>query len=114
MMMMLLLLLPYVVTVVVSLPKRKESSYLYGRMLSELLCARKSACGTQSELPCERTEKVISKVVSYGEWKPYRLLISFRSLVYAQLLCFVGNVFEFCLIVVGHQTKRHDHFFAVF
>ena len=29
------------------------------------------SCGTQSELPRERTEKGISKVVSDGEWKPY-------------------------------------------
>ena len=28
------------------------------------------SCGTQSELPRERTEKGISKVVSDGEWKP--------------------------------------------
>ena len=93
-MLLLMLLLPDVVTVVVALPKKK-SSCLYGRLLSELLCARKS-CGTQSEVPRERTEKVISKVVSDGEWKPYRLLIFFRSLVYAQLLCFVGNGFEVC------------------
>lgn len=84
----MMLLLPDVVTVVVSLPKGKESSYLYGRLLSELLCARKK------------------RVPVY--------LFFFRSLVYAQLLCFVGNGFEFCLIVVGHQAKRHDHFFAVF
>lgn len=53
-------------------------------------------------------------IVMCSEKARTRLLIFFRRLVYAQLLCFVGNGFEFCLIVVGHQTKRHDHFFAVF
>lgn len=37
-----------------------------------------------------------------------------RGPVNAQLLCFVGNCFEFRLSVVGHLAKRHHHFFAVF
>ena len=34
------------------------------------------SCGTQSELPRERTEKVISNVVSDGEWKLYPYYIT--------------------------------------
>ena len=53
------------------------------------------SCGTQSELPRERTEKGISKVVSDGEWKPY---------VFVFLPSTVGTVARY---VVAHRCRTY-------
>ena len=56
-------------------PSRTQKRFAPWRLKFFVNFVRKRAavysCGTQSELPRERTEKGISKVVSDGEWKPY-------------------------------------------